>query len=344
MDKEFLMKMAFEKPQDTIRPPWYDHFIGNKSQYYRTYFIPKTELKKKIDKGYRLPYPKDNIPFSERKNWRKICAPVDLLKETQVKIRDLLYRRKPSKIDCCVKGKNRYDAMRVHAGNPIVLGMDIKDAFPSVGIEMIKIALNTEKFESSDIEFISELSTLNGVLPQGSPCSPALLNIVRKPLDKRLSRYVETRFNGIVSVYVDNYFISSEYKSMNNAIPAFKDIAKTSGFIMNNNKIYIMRKGNRIGGLGLVISKQPSGIVTVQPNKKYRDKIRAILHQALRRLESGNLPRLDFDLDQIKGMVETTKGSVYYGKFKSQIAKAQELLSSFTGGTGVTDLGYLRYA
>jgi len=328
MDQD-LLNLAFTQPKANVKPHWYEDFLDDPSNYYRTYYIPKTELRKKLDRGYKLPYPRNRIPASERHLWRQICAPVDILKEVQGSIRDMLYSRSPSVIDHCIRGKNRYTAMRDHAGQKIIIAMDIKDAFPSVSKLMIRHMLISEGFEEEIVELICNLSTLNNQLPQGSPCSPVILNLVRKTLDNRLRSYLESRFaDSKTTVYVDNYFISSNNNMMNECIPVLKEIARTEGFIINNRKIYIMRKGRKMGGLGLVVSKQDNGRTTVQPDKKYRDRIRAILHQAKLRVERGEQPQVDFDIPKVRGMIETLKGTVYHGRYRNQFEHIISLLKA----------------
>lgn len=320
--------MAFEVNDiNQIAPPWYNHFVNNKHLYYSTYHVPKTELKNMLAKGYELPYSRNNIPASEKKHWRIIDAPVDILKNAQEQIKNKLYQRKFSYIDHCVTGRNRYTAMKPHAGNSIVIGLDIKNAFPSVSKEMVRMMLISEGFSAEEVEIYSELSTFHDRLPQGSPCSPAMLNLVRKPLDLRLEAAVKTKCLGVVTVYVDNYFISSNEPEMNKEIGSYIKIARECGFNINRDKVHIMRKGHRMNGLGLVVAKSNVGKITVQPNKKYRDRVRAILHQAELALKSGSMPRNDFDINVARGMVETLKGSVYYGRFKSQLDSISTLLN-----------------
>lgn len=323
-----LKEQAFDKPTRPIYPEWYDHFFDNKSAYYRQYYIPKTDLRKKIEKGYSLPYSEANIPDEEKMHWRKICAPVDVLKTEQRAIRNILYGKNPSRYDHCIKGKNRYTAMECHAGKDIMIAIDIKDAFPSVSLKMIRFMLRDEGYPAQIEDSISHLATLHDKLPQGSPCSPVILNLVRKTLDGRLAAYIRKRYNGSLTVYVDNYFISSSNRDMNQCIPVLKEIAKTEGFVINNRKIYVMRRGKKMNGLGLVVSEQDNGSKTVQPDKKYRDMIRATLHSATVKLENGESPRDDFDIERIRGMVETTKGTVYYDRFKDQIKHIKNLMSS----------------
>lgn len=354
-----LESTMLRRPTGILRPSWYAEFLSDPNQFYRTYYIPKTEMQKKMAGGYRPPYPRSNIPASEIHLWRKISAPIDPLKEAQKNVANALYSRSPSPYDYCVRGRNRYMAMSAHANFSIIIALDIKDAFPSTTTEMVRRALTAERFNEDDVDYICNIAMHKGSLPQGSPASPILLNLARKRMDHRIGRYVKARYKGNTTVYVDNYFISSNDTDMNKGIPSLKEIATQEEFNLNNKKIYIMRKGRRMSGLGLVVSHKPvseadvlitEGVVTrdlgyiyrpgrgygrnvehfvpvVQPSKRDRDRIRAILHQAEKRLESGEYPQPGFNLLRVKGLVETCNGSVYYSRFKDQLSRIESLLS-----------------
>lgn len=328
---DLIRSAALVRSSRIIRPIWYEEFLDNPQRFYKTYYVPKTELKKQLASGMKLSYPKSKIPGEEMHKWRKICAPTDPLKEVQRNISFALYNRSPSPFDYCVRGRNRYLAMRPHIGKRIIIAMDIKNAFPSVTRQMVEETLEDEQFCPEDIEFISNIATLNGSLPQGSPSSPALLNLVRKILDYRLSGYIKSRYiDTDLTVYVDNYFISSNSSAMNKCIPALKQIAETERLRLNNRKIYIMRPGHQMGGLGLVINRsigEDGCWDTVQPPRHKRNRIRAMLHQAKVRLESGQSVQSGFNILKANGLVETCKGSIYYDRFKGQLKDIKEMIS-----------------
>ena len=118
-----------------------------------------------------------------------------------------------------------------------------------------------------------ELGFLNGVLPQGTPLSPTLTNIIMIPVDFRLSkalrdfnkqRYVYTR-------YADDFIISSQYTFK------FKDI---EWLIINTLRefeapFYLNREKTRYGSssgsnwnLGVILNRQ--GDITVGYKAKRR--------------------------------------------------------------------------
>jgi hypothetical protein len=297
------------------RPIWFDDFVRNKASYYKSFYIPKKELRKQISAGYKPEYSSTRIPESKKHLWRKISAPVQCLLEAQRQIMFSLYKRRPSKYDYCVIGKNRYDAMRQVAGYKVIIASDIKDAFPSTSSSKIIQTLRLEGFSGYEINTITELSTLDGVLPQGSPCSPVILNLCRKRLDHRLDGYVKKMYGGSIAVYVDNYYMGSNNPSFNKCISILKSIADSSGYEFPDKKIHVMRSGGRQHGLGLVTSKINDKII-VQPDKRYRKRLQAMLHNGLKRKKLGLDPWDDIKYPQIRGMVECFHGSIYYNRFR----------------------------
>src|SRR6266404_2466488 len=75
---------------------------------------------------------------------------------------------------------------RVHLGQSHFLKIDLKDFFPSIGINRV-IAIFKSLGYTPDLSFfLSALCCYKGVLPQGAPTSPAITNLVAKGLDARL--------------------------------------------------------------------------------------------------------------------------------------------------------------
>lgn len=165
-----------------------------------------------------------------------------------------------------------------HVGKDIVYNIDIKDFFPSItGIQITKKLI--EKGYNYDVAtLLSNLSTMrsskNGVpvLPQGSPASPALAEIVMEDLDKRLYGYA-SKHGFSYSRYVDDITFSCK-RSMPWFIHAnfFKKIIKSEGFEINEKKSRVSFKGQRQEVLGLTVNER------LNVSKKYIKDLRTIIH------------------------------------------------------------------
>jgi hypothetical protein len=163
--------------------------------------------------------------------------------------------------------------------------VDIKNAFGSVHSSLIRMALRkyTDMIEE-DIERIITVCTVNGVLPQGAPTSPVLLNFSLMDFDiysyNLIKKKVGERFNGKLkySRYADDIIVSSSDASLpKKCINFIRGVAALYGLKLNEKKTRIMSTptGIFINGINIV-----NGFDHVCISRKQRSKIRAAINQA----------------------------------------------------------------
>lgn len=124
-----------------------------------------------------------------------------------------------------VLDKSIVDNAKAHAGKHYVYNLDIKDFFHSFDRNRVKLGfmkepfnLNKDKKKEELAFFLSCLCThpfeINGeiktVLPQGSPTSPTLTNILCRDLDRRLNGLAK-RYNLSFTRYADDITFSSSH-------------------------------------------------------------------------------------------------------------------------------------
>ncbi|MCZ2100084.1 MAG: reverse transcriptase family protein [Chitinophagales bacterium] len=137
-----------------------------------------------------------------------------------------------------VLDKSIVDNAKKHLGKHYVLNLDLKDFFHSFDRNRVKMAFMYEPFhlkgDKEPLAFLlANLCThpfeidgvINTVLPQGSPTSPTLTNIICKTLDRRLNGLAK-RFGAVYSRYADDITFSSN-----------KNIFKNEDFILELNRI-----------------------------------------------------------------------------------------------------------
>jgi len=120
-----------------------------------------------------------------------------------------------------VLGKSIVDNAKVHVGNHHVYNLDLKDFFHSFDRNRVKLGFIYEPFnlngEREHLAFLlaclcTHPFEVNGeiknVLPQGSPTSPTITNILCKKLDRRLTG-LANRFGAKYTRYADDITFSS---------------------------------------------------------------------------------------------------------------------------------------
>lgn len=160
-----------------------------------------------------------------------------------------------------VKHKSFYDYLVPHIGKKQFLKLDIKDFFDSIKEEKLRAVLEyyISDIKVSDkttlIDFIINIVTLRGQLPQGAVTSPVLSNIIFRFLDIRISRYCK-KFGITYTRYVDDMLFSSDNFFIHKKIfiNGIKKILKSYDFYLNNNKT--VKTKNEISLNGFVIGNE----------------------------------------------------------------------------------------
>ena len=86
-----------------------------------------------------------------------------------------------------VKSKSILTNAQNHVNSECIVNIDLKDFFPSIEFEQVFKIFKYYGYTKELSYTLAKLCTFQGVLPQGSPASPAITNIICLKLDKRLS-------------------------------------------------------------------------------------------------------------------------------------------------------------
>jgi RNA-directed DNA polymerase len=134
-----------------------------------------------------------------------------------------------------VPGKSTRTNAKTHTHKDMLVKTDIKNHFPTVFPERVYRMFQNEQQCTPDVAHIlTRLTTLNGGLPQGSPTSTTVSNLVTRDLSTRLHHFASVRGYECTQ-YVDNYDFSGK-KQLARCIDKIVQIMKQEGFKVNLSK------------------------------------------------------------------------------------------------------------
>ena len=183
--------------------------------------------------------------------------------------------------------KSIVDNAKKHVGHHYVLNMDLKDFFHTFDRNRVKMGFIYEPFSlNGDKEplafLLASLCThpfeIDGeektVLPQGSPTSPTLTNILCKKLDRRLTG-LANRFGATYTRYADDITFSSPHNIY--ADEAFNQelkriIEEDQKMVINPKKTRLQKAGYRREATGLIVNDK------VNVHRRYVKQIRMWLY------------------------------------------------------------------
>lgn len=158
-----------------------------------------------------------------------------------------------------------------HLNQKNVLNIDLKDFFDSFNFGRVRgffIKNNHFKLEPHIATVIAQIACYDNKLPQGSPCSPVITNLITHSLDIKLA-YLAKKHSCIYSRYADDMtfstresvFPSKIMRQENNQFivgKKLKNEIKRAGFLINDNKTRIQYKDSRQDVTGLIVNKKPN--------------------------------------------------------------------------------------
>jgi len=225
--------------------------------------------------------------------FREISAPKPQLKRLQYWILDNILNKVmvSEEIHGFVKERNIVSNAMPHIAKAVVMNFDLENFFPTLSYPRVKglfkslgysaevatiLALLTTEAEQKEVILDGEtlyLYTGERYLPQGSPASPMITNLICRKLDNRMQG-IATTLGFTYTRYADDMtFSSATYTNINKILYWVKKITKDEGFVLHPNKTRIMKKGSCQEVTGVVVNEKAS------VNRKELKKFRALLYQ-----------------------------------------------------------------
>lgn len=251
-----------------------------------------------------LAYARKNSPISHYERFeipkktggtRLISAPKPRLKKAQHWILEnmLNHIEMHNAAEGCVIGKSIKSNAERHVKKAVVINQDLKNFFPTITYERIKgmfvslgyspqaatiFALICSEAKVQEVELNGQrLYARRGerFLPQGSPCSPAITNIICRKLDKRLQG-LANKYGFAYSRYVDDITFSGAAEQMQHITAILKysgKIIREENFNLHPDKLRIMKRGGRQEVTGVVVNEKPN------VDRKKVKQFRALVYQ-----------------------------------------------------------------
>lgn len=212
----------------SVKQEWLDFFCSNKHRFYKS----------RVEQGRQIDAPNRKLKDIQRKT-------LNLLKSIYT-FRESVFGAR--------KGVGSIDNAIQHIDLNHVFVTDIRKFFPSISTLKVTEALSKNTLLQEDVcRIIVELATYKGLLPQGSPLSPIVSNIVLLDFDRIVSDHC-IKNNMCYTRYFDDITISSNSKIHIQTIVKIMTLIKRLGYRIKYKKTFY--KHRKITVTGVEISRQ----------------------------------------------------------------------------------------
>lgn len=190
-----------------------------------------------------------------------------------------------------VRGRNCIGAAQRHAGEEVVIGLDLKNYFSNLRYGRVYAFFRHLGYPVSVAHSFSGICTIitpsrirkhmpfeqrqalmEPHLPQGAPTSPALANLLTYGLDRRLAGLARS-LGANYTRYADDLTFSGDRGVRDTVLTTVPDIVKEEGFKVRTGKTRVMPCYQRQMVLGIVVNEK----INI-PRKEF-DRLKAKIHQ-----------------------------------------------------------------
>lgn len=196
-------------------------------------------------------------PISKKSGGQRLISePLPNLMAIQRWVLDnVLYRIEPSDYaKAYVHGRSIKDNARFHRKQEKVLCLDIEAFFPSLSSKKVRKLFDRCGYSKQVSYYLTALTSLHGGLPQGAPTSPALSNILLKPIDKWISEYCIERHIRYTR-YADDLTFSGTF-SEGDLIAHVRKVLSRLHLNLKEEKTRLMERHQRQEVTGIVVNEK----------------------------------------------------------------------------------------
>lgn len=278
--------------------------------------------------GYRdLPYKFKRYNYfklkKRRGGYREIMSPSKDLKFIQKWILVNILEKHPLRNSCTAfrKGVSIKDNAKPHEHSDKILKLDLLNFFDTItekrvftvfadmgykknlAVSLAKITTMQHRQEywksmprANLIEIGYEVMNAPSVLPQGAPTSPYLANILASSMDYRFEKLSEN-LGFKYTRYADDITFSVRGSQKLPSLKLIKQIIKEEKFVVNEKKIFYLKKGGKQYVTGLTTTNG------VNISKKYRQEIDSHIYYSRKYGVKDHLTRIAGDNQKPQGIL-----------------------------------------
>lgn len=275
---------------------------------------------------------------------RKIAAPKPLLKKVQREIlKSILEKVEVSnQAHGFYKGRSVISGAKGHKGAPhLLINMDLENFFSTISFERVRglfhsfgysgyisslLAMLCTYCERMPMEIKGQMKyvkTSNRILPQGSPASPMITNLICRKLDEKIEVLAE-KYNFDYTRYADDMSFSFsdkvEKKQLKKIMFLIQHQINYHGFQVNEKKTHYLGQNNRQCITGIVVNQEQIGV----PRQWVR-KLRAAIYHANQQKIKNTLSAET--IDEISGMISWLK-TVNQDRYQKIIEDGKKIIKN----------------
>ena len=202
----------------------------------------------------------------------------------------------------------------IHLNQKNVLNIDLADFFESFNFGRVRgffIKNNHFKLAPDIATVIAQIACYKNILPQGSPCSPVITNLICHSLDIKLASLAK-RHSCIYSRYADDITLSSRKNKLSKQIirmengeyvlgKKLKSEIRRAGFLVNHKKTRIQYKDSRQDVTGLIVNKKPN--VKKEYWRTVRSQCNSLFHSGTFTKNVGQGEKVDGNINELEGQL-----------------------------------------
>lgn len=234
---------------------------------------------------------------------RHISAPMPRMKRAQYWVLDNILAKMPvhEAVHGFLPGRSILTNAAPHVGQDVVINLDLKDFFPSIGMRRVRGVFRQLGYSSQVASLLALVCTeaptdevqLDGqryfvargerVLPQGAPTSPMLTNLLCRRLDARLAASA-AKLGFRYTRYADDLTFSAgpqHSRDTGKLLWRVKQIVASEGLTVHPDKQQVMRRHQQQHVTGIVVNDKLS------LDRDTLRRFRAVLQQAERHGPQG---------------------------------------------------------